>query len=175
MIIKKQLIATIGDLILFFLLITLIGYAGKRMNKFILVQKQSYIHELDRTFIDYLYTTQQQLQKTKNIAYIKEKSYGSLEKRLNVLQQHLSCIEGKYSSNSPGLTLLGPIGTMAIVLKEQNLAQQLYKMVHEIGSILHDYLKTTGNTPYQLFPSIEANLRANKAMIKQLQYNSSFC
>jgi len=165
MIIKKKFITIIGDLLLFLLLIVLISYAAKRVNRFILIQKQSYIHELDRTFIGYLHTAKQQLQKTKQIAYIKEKNYDLLEKKLNALQQHLSYIEEKYSTNSPGLALLGPIGTTAIVLKERKLAQKLYKTVHEIGSILHDYIK---NISYQLLPSIETNLRANKAMIKQL-------
>ncbi len=168
MIKEKQSTPIISDLLLLLFLITLIGYAGKRMNQFILLHKQSYIHELDRTFIDYLHTAQKQLQKTKNIIYIKEKNYEPIEKKLTTLQQDLSYIEEKYRTNSPSLALLGPIGTTAIILKERKLAQQLHKIVHEIGNILHNHLKTADHSSYQLFPSIEANLRANKALIKQL-------
>jgi len=168
MIKKKQSTLISSDLLLLLFLITLIGYAGKRMNQFILLHKDSYIHELDRTFIDYLHTAQKQLQKTKNVICIKDKNHELIEKKLTTLQQNLSYIEEKYCNNSPSLVLLGPIGTTAIILKERKLAQQLHKIVHEIGNILHNYLKTADHSSYQLFPSIEANLRTNKALIKQL-------
>ncbi|MGB8367274.1 MAG: hypothetical protein WCD44_02850 [Candidatus Babeliales bacterium] len=171
MIKKRQIIYVIRELFLFSLLFTLIGYAGKRMNQFIILQKNSYIHELDRTFVDYLQIAQQQLRKTRDIIYLTENDNILIEQKITTLQKYLSSIEERYRTNSPSLALLGPIGTIAIIVKEQKLAQQLHKIVHEIGTILYNCLKTTGQPSYQLLPSIEANLRTNKALLKQLHSN----
>ncbi len=169
MIKKRKIILITKDLFLFLLLFTLISYAGKRMNQFIMLHKNSYIHELDRTFIDYLHQAQRQLHKTKDIIYLNKVNNEAIENKLAALQTVLLTIEEKYRTNSPGLALLGPIGTTAIVLKEQKLAKQLHKIVYEIGIILYKYTEIANSQPsYQLFPSIEANLRANKALLKQL-------
>src|SRR5690606_38726955 len=91
------------------------------------------IHELDRSFIDQIYTAQRQ------IHYLEQHpehsaNFGSA---IADIKNRLVTIEEKYKKNSPGLALLGPIGSAAIVAKEERLHHQLLDTVNDISTIFY--------------------------------------
>src|SRR5260221_11655244 len=99
------------------------------VKTYISEHKQSIIHELDRTFIDYVYTAQRQL----HILEQQPQSTGSIT-TITEIKNKIATIEEQYKKNSPGLALLGPIGTTAIVMKEEQLQKKLLVAINDMGS-----------------------------------------
>ena len=126
----------IKDIIILLALIFLLSLLFKRVNKYIAIHKESIIHELDTSFFDLIKT----MQRHAGIAYqaihhdlVAENP--SLKRTIKTIQESLESIEQKYIHNPAGLALLGPIGSAAIVLKEQQLQDQLIgtaATIHEI-------------------------------------------
>src|SRR5438445_9818915 len=105
-----KLIAILRDVTLFSLLLLLINIALQDTKSYILEHKQSIIHELDRSFIDQLYTAQRQLHMLEEYPLYND-TYATT---LIDIKSRLTAIEEQYKKNSPRLALLGPIGTAAI-------------------------------------------------------------
>src|SRR5437870_9548785 len=110
----KTTLGVIRDILLACTLIALVQIAIEHNVSFLLEHTNSITHELDRDFIDQIYTAQRQIHTldqhpehgithAASIADIKDKIFTIAE---------------QYKKNSPGLMLLGPIGTASTVLKE---------------------------------------------------------
>lgn len=129
----SKLIDALRDVFLFCVLIALVQIAVEHNASFLAEHKQSVIHELDRSFIDQLYTAQRQLHSLEE-----HPDFGiTHEQTIADLKTRLSSIEEQYKKNSPGLALLGPIGTAAIVTKEEKLTKKLLALVNEMSMLLH--------------------------------------
>ena len=128
-----KLIATLRDIALFALLLLLINIALQDTKSYILEHKQSIIHELDRNFLDHIYTAQRQLHALEEHSEYSD----TFASTIVDLKTQLSTIEEQYKKNSPSLILLGPIGTAAIVIKEEQLLKKLLIVTNNIGNILH--------------------------------------
>lgn len=113
-------------------LLLLTKTAYERNYAFLCAHKKSIIHELDRSFIDQMYTTQRQ------VHFLQEHpTYGNTYAHaIADIKERLTTIEEKYHKNSPGLALLGPIGSVAIVAKEEMLQQKLLVVINDIHKIL---------------------------------------
>src|SRR5688572_15234382 len=121
------------DILFLCALFFLVKIAFERTTSFINDHKNSIVHELERNFIDEIYTAQRQLHFLENnYAHDEEISLAiaDLKKRLNT-------IEEKYKTNSPGIMLLGPIGSASIVTKEEKLRKKLLEIVNDITKLLH--------------------------------------
>ncbi len=128
----------IRDLCVFCVLLFLIKTASHRTISFIALHKNSIIHELDRTFTDHLYTAQKQAHQLKELLEASPTPVQDAHiKQLSDIAQKLSAIEEKYTNNSPGLALLGPLGTTAIVLKEQDLEKKLLKTALDLCTLAY--------------------------------------
>jgi hypothetical protein len=78
----------------------------------------------------------------------------------------LADIEEKYSSNSQGVMFLGPIGSTAIILKEQELENRLIIIVQEIGTLLRSISKQ--HYPVEQTTNIDNLIAQNQKYISLL-------
>jgi hypothetical protein len=121
----------IRDVLLLCTLFFLIKIAFDRIFSFVELHKQSIIHELDRSFIDQIYTAQRQLHfLEEHPVYADTFAHAIAE-----IKEQLRSIEEKYKKNSPSLALLGPIGSVAIVTKEEQLQLKLFNTVNDLNNI----------------------------------------
>lgn len=128
---KYSFLSRIRDVVLLVILLFLIKTAFDRTFSFIVLHKDSVIHELDRSFVDQIYTAQRQLHLLAEHPAYTEK----YELAIAEIKSELTAIEEKYKKNSPGLALLGPIGSAAIVIKEEQLQQKLLKTINDLSKI----------------------------------------
>lgn len=150
----------IRDILFLGALFFLVKIAFERTTSFIGEHKKSIIHELDRTFIDELYTTQRQL-------HFLEEHYGYNTEYTHAIadiKERLTIIEEKYKTNSPGVMLLGPIGSAAIVTKEEKLKKKLFDVVNDINTLLH----TIHHQEPQQITTISAALENNKQLLQKI-------
>jgi len=123
----------IRDILFLCALFFLVKIALERTTSFISEHKKSTVHELDRTFIEDIYTLQRQL-------HFIEENYAhndAVAHAVSEIKKRLATIEEKYKTNSPGIMLLGPIGSAAIVTKEEKLKTQLHKVANDIAQLLY--------------------------------------
>lgn len=157
-----KLFSIIRDLFLFCTLIALLQIAFEHNVSFITEHKKSLIHELDRDFIDQLYTAQRQLH-----AIEEHPIYGiTYEATIADLKKQLTIIEELYKKNSPGLALLGPIGTTSIVIKEEKLNKKLLTAVNDIHALLHKI--GTSTSSFEPVLTIDNGLATNKKLLKTI-------
>ena len=141
----------------------LIKHAYHQALSFILAHKQSLIHELDRNFIDQLYTAQRQL----HILEQHPEYSDTFATEINHIKNNLSTIEDRYKKNSPAIALLGPIGTTAIVIKENKLQKKLLDTLNDFGKVLS---LAVNNNAYNFSEAhtINSALQTNKKMLKNI-------
>ena len=128
---KYSFFSRIRDIILLCMLFFLVKTAFDRTYSFLEEHKESMIHELDRSFIDQIYTAQRQLhflQEHPLYAHTHEHAIGEIKAQLTT-------IEEKYKKNSPGLALLGPIGSTAIIIKEAQLEHKLLDVINDLSKL----------------------------------------
>jgi cell division protein FtsB len=148
----------IRDFIFLTLLFLLIYFARKNKKKKIkkpIAQNSFVFHEIDTAFID----TIKKIEHYTKIAYNKDffsKAYA--DEIIMQLQQ----IKKKYTTTSPATALLGPIGTTAIVLKEQRLKTQVLKILNELLKKIIDQQQEKNITLNQGIKLLEQSLKNNK-------------
>lgn len=144
------------------MLCCLVRIAFDRTVEFIALHKQSMVHELDRSFIDQIYTAQRQLH------FLQEHPVYSdtFAVAIAEIKEQITTIEEKYKKNSPGLALLGPIGTAAIVAKEEQLQAKLLTAVNDLSKIF----TSIDNQQEDFVPaqSINSALDSNKQLLRTL-------
>ena len=134
---KKLLKIILRDVALFALLLILVRVAFNRTYRFLSAHNKSIIHELDRTFLEHIYTAQKQAHYTMMLFDGIDNNQEQLQ-HITRIKEKLGHIERKYKKNSPALVLLGPIATASIVLKEKQCADMLLKQMNTLGSLLHE-------------------------------------
>jgi hypothetical protein len=156
-----SLFSRIRDCLLLCALFLLLKTAYERNYTFLSAHKQSIIHELDRDFIDHIYTVQ------RHVHFLQEHPvYGDrFAHAIADIKERLTSIEEKYLKNSPGLALLGPIGTVAIVTKEEMLQQKLLAVANDISKIL--YSSNGIQEEFKHAHTIHDALNINKKLIGQ--------
>jgi len=126
------------------------------------------VHELDQTFLDYLIAAEQQIEIATDMVRHAAAHNGPTQK-LDELHEQVQTIRNKYTHNSPALAFLGPIGTAAIVFKEQNLEQELLNIINELGDTVHALAHTLEKElSYKPFETIENALHYNQNMLELL-------
>ena len=149
----------IRDVLLFCALLFLVKNAFERTTSFINAHKKSIVHELDRDFIEQIYIAQRQ-------AHLLKEQYEHTKEvadELDAIQNELAIIEEKYKTNSPGVMLLGPIGSAAIVAKEEKLKNKLLNQVNAINRIAHVIHEKEHE--FQPAPTITIALEKNKKLL----------
>lgn len=152
----------IRDCALLAILILLAREAYNRTKTFITEHKNSIVHELDKDFLDYLYTAQRQL----HFLEQHELHAHTFAHEIAHIKDTLATIEEKYKKNSPALALLGPIGSTAIITKEHTLQEKLLATLNDLGKIL-----TTIDNSDQIFTpaaTLHSCVEINKARIKNI-------
>ena len=152
----------IRDLIFLVALCFLVKIAFERTVSFIAEHKNSIIHELDRNFIDEIYTVQRQ-------AHFIEENYNDNDKVVHAItniKKQLASIEEKYKTNSPGVMLLGPLGSAAIITKEEKLKKQLLDIANELNKILRDINNNVDK--FQPIENIALVLENNKELLRKI-------
>ena len=150
------------DILFVCALFFLVKIAFERTLSFINDHKNSIIHELERNFIDEIYTAQRQLHFLEN-NYAHDEEIASL---ITDLKKRLNHIEEKYKTNSPGVMLLGPIGSAAIIAKEEKLRKKLLEIVNEITKLLYKIHKIQDISSYT--ESINIALENNKQLLQKI-------
>lgn len=154
----------VGDLFLAGMLICLLGYVAKRTHTFVTLQSKSIIHELDHSFADQLYSAQRQMRITQQLYATRDTFIDPAAKqKIDKINAGLADIEAKYGQNSPGIMLLGPIGTTSIILKEKELHHKLLLHVNSIGQLLH--VLVSQNKTFFLATSIDEGIATNQEYI----------
>jgi|SRR5438445_2322093 len=152
----------IRDILLLCALFFLVKIAFERTFSFIELHKKSIIHELDRSFIDQIYTAQRQLHfLEEHPVYADTFAHAIAE-----IKNQLTIIEEKYKKNSPGLALLGPIGSAAIVAKEEQLQLKLLSTVNDLSKIFASIDNQVDN--FVSAQTINSGLDANKQLLRTL-------
>ena len=163
---KYSIFSRIRDILFVCALLLLVKTAFERTASFITLHKDSMIHELDRSFMDNIYTAQRQLHfLEEHPIYAHEYAHAIAD-----IKERLSTIEEKYKKNSPGLALLGPIGSAAIVAKEEQLHQKLLETVNDLSKIFvsaHNVLISTQNEHVPA-ETINHALETNKELLHTL-------
>lgn len=156
---KYSFFSRIRDILLLCALLLLIKTVFERTAALIELHKESMIHELDRDFIDHIYTAQRQV-------HFLQENLDTHADELAEIQHKLANIEEKYKKNSPGIALLGPIGSAAIVIKEEQLQQQLLKIINDLNRIV----VSINNIENEFLPSqtITDGLARNKQLLRTL-------
>ena len=155
-------LARLRDILFLLALVFLVKTAFERTTSFINEHKKSIIHELDRSFIDDIYSAQRQLH------FLEEHPIHGVEYAVAIadIKNRLASIEEKYKTNSPGVMLLGPIGSAAIVAKEEKLQKQLLDIANDINKIVH----TIAHPEYafQAKETINIALNNNKELLQKI-------
>jgi hypothetical protein len=155
------------DLFLFACLVALLLYGYQKARTYINIHTNTLVHELDHNFIDRLYSVQRQVRVTQLLfEHLPDNSSEAINALLS-LTKTLSDIEEKYSSNSQGVMFLGPIGSTAIILKEQELENRLVMIAQEVGS----FLRALSKQPYPAelqSSNIDTLIAQNQKYISQL-------
>ncbi|HEX4069354.1 MAG TPA: hypothetical protein VHX42_04620 [Candidatus Babeliales bacterium] len=167
---KYSFLSRIRDILLLCALFCLVKTAADRTSSFLAEHKESMVHELDRTFIDQIYTAQRQLH------FLEEHPVyaHTYAHAIGEIKEQLTIIEEKYKKNSPSLALLGPIGSAAIVVKEAQLEQKLLEAVNELSKIFanieHPYSAEASKDKQEFKPSqtINCALDTNKKSLHML-------
>ena len=156
---KYSFFNRIRDILLFCILLFLVKNAFERTVSFINAHKKSIVHELDRDFIEHIYIAQRQIHALKEqYEHTKE-----VADEIDALQNELAIIEEKYKTNSPGVMLLGPIGSAAIVAKEEKLKNKLLNTLNAINKIVH--IIHEKEHEFQAAPTINIALENNKKLL----------
>ncbi|RTL06590.1 hypothetical protein EKK58_04625 [Candidatus Dependentiae bacterium] len=167
---KKNMLP-IGDLFLVSILVCLLLYVGKRTHTFVTLQSKSLVHELEHSFADQLYSAQKQTRILQQLyASREDMPYEQWKQKIDKINTGLADIEKKYAQNSPGVMLLGPIGTTSIILKEKELKQKLLEYIKTIGSLLHELFPQNPITRKPFVPetTIDLQIAANQQYISFL-------
>jgi hypothetical protein len=156
-----------SDLFLAGILVCLLIYMAQRTHTIITLQSKSMIHELEHSFADQLYSAQKQARITQQLYVARDEvPLKDWKQKIEKINAGLSDIELKYSQNSPGVMLLGPIGTTSIILKEKELKQKLLEYSTSIGQLLHALLPQ--NKAFVTASSIDERIAANQQYIALL-------
>lgn len=128
---QYSVFSRIRDIFFLGALVFLVKVAFDRTSSFIAIHKDSMIHELDRSFIDQIYTAQRQLH------FLEEHPLyaDTFASTIADIKAQLTVIEEKYKKNSPSLVFLGPIGSAAIVAKEEVLLQKLLMVINDLSRV----------------------------------------
>jgi len=159
---KYSIFSHIRDLIFLCLLFFLLKTAYDRNYTFLSAHKESIIHELDRSFIDQLYTTQRHAHFLQEYDDLHENNCTDI---IVDIKKNLTTIEEKYHKNSPALVLLGPIGSAAIIAKEELLQEKLLATIKNLNQILCAANKIEQFSSIQ---TIDEGLQINKQLIHSL-------
>lgn len=150
------------DILLLIALFFLVKTALKKAASFINDHKHSMTHELDRNFLDDIYTAQRQLHFLENNHMLDEK----IVHEISDIKKQLTIIEEKYKTNSPGVMILGPIGSAAIVSKEEKLQKKLLDIANQVNKILH--VMHNKEHEYQSLETINSALANNKNLMQKI-------
>ena len=116
-------------------------------------------HEPDQDTLKYIETAHAHIEHI--ISLIKPTAKESAQ--LLSMRQRLVQLKKEYKSTSPAIALLGPIGTMGVVFKENELEKNLLRLVNSIRAILQSFVTDTQDlTPYT---SIAQGLAHNEQML----------
>jgi len=152
----------IRDILLLCGLFFLVKIAFERTSSFIVAHKKSFIHELDRSFMDQIYTAQRQ------VHFLEEHHLhnDTVALALADIKNRLAAVEELYKTNSPGIMLLGPIGSTAIVAKEEKLQKKLLELANDLNKIVHTI--NNKDDEFQPAETIAIALISNKALLQKL-------
>ena len=152
----------IRDILLLCGLFFLAKMAFERISSFIVAHKKSLVHELDRNFMDQIYTAQRQ------VHFLEEHHLhnDTVALALADIKSRLAAIEELYKTNSPGVMLLGPIGSAAIVAKEEKLQRKLLELANDLNKIVHAI--NNKDDVFQPAETIDIVLANNKTLLKKL-------
>lgn len=151
----------IKDFFLFSFLCVLLFYGYKKAALYINIHNKTLVHELDYNFVDRLYTIQRQTRITK--AILEQKGIEDI--LITNILKSLQEVEEKYAANSEGIMLLGPIGSTAIVLKEQGLENKLFTLAEELYTIL---CKINQDTQVYNLKTLDDIIHINQQIITRL-------
>ena len=157
-----SLFSRIRDIFFLCALVFLVRTAFDRTVSFIEIHKDSMIHELDRSVIDQIYTAQRQLH------FLEEHPLyaDTYAQTIADIKSQLTTIEEKYKKNSAGLVFLGPIGSAAIVAKEEQLQQKLLTAVNDLSKVFASIDHHAENfNPAQ---TVDSGLDVNKQLLRTL-------
>lgn len=146
----------IQNICAFLLFLFLISILFTRLSNFIKTHQHSVLHELDDTLLDQLHNIHSELDTVKHKF---EADFSPKEKEIfNVLKEKTKKLENDYTKNSHGLFILGPIGTIAMVMKEQRIKHKLLEIVVTLFDLVRKYASYAVDLTEKPINSIEEGL-----------------
>ncbi|MDZ4151688.1 hypothetical protein [Methylicorpusculum sp.] len=128
------------------------------------------VHEVDPNFLVQARECTRQIQTTLTLLWPDEQDQ-HIKPKLIELEKTAQEIAIAYEKNSPALVLLGPIGSVATVLKEKDLEKKLLETINETGAILANLIENKQHiTPYyEPAHDIATALHNNKTTLRELK------
>lgn len=155
------------DILLFFVLIFLVKTTSDRSNDLQQnADRQPFtVHEVDQTVVKNIKQAQKQIDKLS--AFAQKSDNVELLTTTQELRDTVDILYKQYTTTSPALSLLGPLGSAAIVLKEQELEKRLLSTINETGKLLHNFVQP--DVQYESANSTESALKNNRQLLKKLK------
>lgn len=111
------------------------------------------VHEVDQNILKQMECAQTQIN-----AALKFAQPASLDAaQLRSLQQRVTQLRSQYQSTTPAMAFLGPLGTAAVVLKEENIEKELLNTVHKISAIIHNLADNKHKPTDSIVKELEQN------------------
>ena len=128
------------------------------------------VHEVDPNFLVQARECTRHIQTTISLLWPDERDQ-QVKQKLIVLEKEAQEIAVAYEKNSPALVLLGPIGSVATVLKEKDLEKKLLETINETGAILADLIENKQSVALNFEPAqnIQEALQHNKKALYLLR------
>jgi len=123
------------------------------------------VHEPAKEVVDAFVTAKEQLDRTVTLAL--QKNRPEIISHLENLRSTVTTIEARYSKNSPALLFLGPFASLSIVLKEQEIEQQLAGVLNELNETLNSLLGQETQQVYGV-EKMELCLKNNQQLLAKV-------
>ncbi len=125
--------------------------------------QQETVHQLDEHLLYQLNALVDQIDETRSLI----KSTQSEAADLQSIRFHLILLKRKYQHISPAISLLGPLGTAGLILKEQTLEQELLQVAHRLETIIAAITKQ-GSKEHSASKNVIEALEHNKRKLTML-------
>ncbi len=112
-----------------------VQYYNQQRYKAHIAKKPFITHEPDKKLSKQIQNTQMRLKKIRTQIEKANPIDQELMAKLDTIQQNLDIIYKKHTNNSPALAFLGPLGTVYVILKENQLKTQICDIITDLNIV----------------------------------------
>jgi hypothetical protein len=159
---KKKITLFLRDMLLLVIFLLLVSVAARKSVKFLTAHKESMIHELDHDLLQQSETVQEMCKQLKRMfgGRMEQKD----QKEIDHIGKEIMELEEIYKKNSNALILLGPIGTVSIILKERQVKADLLRVIKKLIVFMNRYVSVQKQYTQEV-PTIDEGIAILQKML----------